>query len=66
MTKLNIVDKSSLYIGETLVHDNLGKCVYTKLCHSLDQKYGTSETLYVSFNGKISLVSLVLIEKEKN
>ena len=66
MTNLNIIDKSSLYIGETLVHDKLGKCVYTKLCHSLDRQYGTHETLYVSFDGKTTLVTLVFIEKEKN
>jgi hypothetical protein len=61
-----MITKEKLVVGETLVHDFLGECVYTQACQKSEEEYGEKDALFVSVNGEIKLVTLALLERRKN
>lgn len=59
-----MISKENLVVGEQLVHDFLGDCVYTQECQKLEEDFGVKDALYVSVNGQQKLVTLALLEKK--
>lgn len=58
-----LIDKSSLKVGQYLMHSRLGVVRFTEECQRLEEMHGMPDSIYVSDAGEIKEVTLALVEE---